>query len=268
MQKPIGIFDSGIGGLTVAYAVKKLMPEQAIIYFGDTAHLPYGDKSATALQAYTIKTIDFLMEQGCEIILIACNSASAAAYELAQEYAASRAKIFNVIEPIVNYVGEHFANQNLALIGTRQTVNSKVYEQKIKEKDVNINFKALATPLLAPMIEDGFFNNQVSKSVLNEYLSNPKIQNIDAIILGCTHYPLIKKDIENFYKQEVQIIDGSNIIAQQVKQYLVKNDLLAQGDEQKLVDKFYVSDYTLSFESTTKIFFKEKINLELYKLWE
>jgi glutamate racemase len=268
MKKPIGIFDSGIGGLTVAYAVKKLMPTQPIIYFGDTAHLPYGDKSATSLQVYTIKTIDFLIEQGCEIILIACNSASAAAYELAKEYAASRAKIFDVIEPTVKYVSQNFANQNLGLIGTRQTVNSQVYAQKIKEKNANITLKSLATPLLAPMIEHGFFNNQVSKSALNEYLSNPKIQDIDAIILGCTHYPLIKKEIDVFYQQKVSIIDASNIIAQEVKNFLVNNDLLNQKQEENVKDKFYVSDYTLSFESTTKIFFNQKINLELYKLWE
>jgi glutamate racemase len=114
---PIGIFDSGIGGLTVAHAVTRLLPNENIIYFGDTAHLPYGDKSATAIQAYSIKICNVLLQQKCKVILIACNSASAAAYELVKEYVGSKAKVMNVIDPVVAFLGENYANKTIGLIG-------------------------------------------------------------------------------------------------------------------------------------------------------
>jgi len=129
---PIGIFDSGIGGLTVAKAVKHLLPNESIIYFGDTAHLPYGDKSTAAIQAYSIKICDIFLKRNCKVILIACNSASAAATDLVKEYVGKRAKVFNVIEPIVNYIRETYQNTNIGLIGTKQTVGSEVYKSKIE----------------------------------------------------------------------------------------------------------------------------------------
>ena len=184
---PIGIFDSGIGGLTVAHAVKKLLPHEQIIYFGDTAHLPYGEKSTAALQAYSIKAVDFLLKHNCKIILFACNSASAAAFELIREYTATRAKVIDVIQPVVNYVATRFEGKNVGLIGTRQTINSNAYLQKINQTDKDVRLFSVATPLLASMIEEGFFNDTISKSVIAEYLSDESFQNIEGLILGCTH---------------------------------------------------------------------------------
>ncbi|WP_338770037.1 glutamate racemase [Bernardetia sp. ABR2-2B] len=267
---PIGIFDSGIGGLTVAYAVKELLPHEQIIYFGDTAHLPYGEKSMAALQAYSIKAVDFLLKHHCKIILFACNSASSAAFELIKEYTATKAKVIDVIQPVVNYVATNFEGKNIGLIGTRQTINSNTYLQKIDKTDKNINLSSVATPLLASMIEEGFFNNTISKSVIAEYLSDESLQNIEGLILGCTHYPLIKKDIDLFFKenfsQKVEIIDGSFIVAEEVRIFLEQNNLLNPYSTKE--DIFYVSDLTKSFEETTKIFFRKTVELELYKLWE
>ncbi len=263
---PIGVFDSGIGGLTVAHAVTKLLPNESLIYFGDTAHLPYGDKSSAAIQAYSIKICNLLLQQKCKVILIACNSASAAAYDLVKEYMASKAKVLNVIDPAVKYLGEHFANKSVGLIGTKQTINSNIYKKKVDALNKNIDLKSLATPLLAPMIEEGFFNNQISESIINQYLNDPTLTDIDALVLGCTHYPLIKAQIEAYYKNKFSVLDTSILVAEALKTYLAENKLLNQKPNP--VHHFYVSDYTSSFEASTRWFFGENVKLEHYPLWE
>ncbi|HLT08866.1 MAG TPA: glutamate racemase [Cyclobacteriaceae bacterium] len=264
---PIGIFDSGIGGLTVARAVKNLLPNEQIIYFGDTAHLPYGDKSTAAIQAYSIKIADVLLKAECKLVLIACNSASAAAFELVSAYVASKAKVFNVIDPVVDYLRENHANKKVGLIGTKQTVGSGVYRKKVDALGENISFVALATPLLAPMIEEGFHNNEVSEGIIRSYLNHPELQGLDALVLGCTHYPLIKKQIELYLGSDVEVIDSSEMVAKATKAFLELNNLINHDTEPKR-DRFLVSDYTASFEQATRLFFGEAVSLEKYPLWE
>ena len=265
-QRPIGIFDSGIGGLTVAQAITKLLPNEQIIYFGDTAHLPYGDKSTAAIQAYAVKICDLLVKQRCKVILIACNSASAAAYDLVREYVGSKAKALNVIDPVVQYIGEHYKEKTIGLIGTKQTVNSNVYRKKIDDLNKDIRLNSVSTPLLAPMIEEGFFNNNISESIIQAYLTEPELQQIKALILGCTHYPLIKNQIWDFYKGKVDIVDASQIVAQHVQEFLAQHDLAAAALTKD--HRFYVSDFTRSFEASTRIFFEREVQLEHYPLWE
>ncbi len=263
---PIGIFDSGIGGLTVAKAVKHLLPNESIIYFGDTAHLPYGDKSTAAIQAYSIKICDIFLKRNCKVILIACNSASAAATDLVQEYVGKKAKVFNVIEPVVNYIRETYQNTNIGLIGTKQTVGSEVYKSKIETLGNALKLHSLATPLLVPMIEEGFLQGTISQDIINEYLQKPVLESIIALILGCTHYPLIKKEVGNFYNEKVAVIDSSEIVAASLKAYLEYNLLI--NNSENPADQFMVSDYTESFEELTKLFFGEQVHLEKYRLWE
>lgn len=265
-NQPIGIFDSGIGGLTVAHAVKELLPHESMIYFGDSAHLPYGDKSTAAIQAYSIKISDILLQNGCKVILIACNSASAAAYELVKEYVGSRAKVLNVIDPVVDYIREHYQDSRVGLIGTKQTVNSNVYRKKIDALNQGVALASLATPLLVPMIEEGFYKNTISHKIIAEYLSNPELNDIEALILGCTHYPLIKDEIAAYYKQQVEILDSANIVARSVKAFLEYHHL--QADKAKPNYRFLVSDYTEGFEASAKRFFQEEVHLEKYPLWE
>lgn len=263
---PIGIFDSGIGGLTVAHKVKELMPNESMVYFGDIAHLPYGDKSAAAIQAYSIKVTDVLLQQGCKLILIACNSASSAAFELVREYVGSKAKVFNVIDPLVEHVAQNYQNQKVGLIGTKQTVNSNVYESKLKQLNPNIALKSLATPLLVPMIEEGFFENRISHDIIEAYLHHEELMGIEALILGCTHYPLIKNEIDQFYNGKVDILDSASIVAKKLEQFLKDNDLLSNKKERK--DRFLVSDITASFEASAKIFFHEEVHLEKFPIWD
>ena len=264
-KKPIGIFDSGIGGLTVAHAIKTLLPEEDLIYFGDTAHLPYGDKSEAAIQVYSIKIADILLKKGCKVIVIACNSASSASYELLKEYVRTDTHVINVIDPMVELVTSQFEGRNVGLIGTKRTVQSGVYGRKIQEADRNIGLHSLATPLLAPMIEEGFFNNQISHEIIAQYLSDPALQNIDALILACTHYPLIKKEIDQFYGGKMSILDSSEIVAQALRKYLSSEDLL--NTSHRAEHHFLVSDFTESFESSARMFFHESVKLEKHSLW-
>ena len=263
---PIGIFDSGIGGLTLAHAITELMPQENIIYFGDTAHLPYGDKSATAIQAYSVKICNLLLEKNCKLILIACNSASAAAYDLVKAYVGTKAKVVNVIDLVISYLDQNWENKTLGLIGTKQTVNSGIYANKAEALGKHIQVKSLATPLLAPMIEEGFFSNSISETIIKEYLAQPTLQGIEGLILGCTHYPLIKPQIDAYYKGSIPVIDTSIIVAEEIKRILTAEDMLHDGAES--TRQFYVSDYTDSFEKSTQIFFGKAIKLTQYPIWD
>ena len=267
--RPIGIFDSGIGGLTVARAVAQRLPDERLVYFGDTAHLPYGEKSTAAIQAYSIKICDVLLRQHCKLILIACNSASAAAYELVREYVGSKALVVGMIDPVVAYVGRHYAGRPVGLIGTKQTVGSNIYRKKIDQLDLGVDLHALATPLLVPMIEEGFFAGRVSEEIIRAYLDHEALQNIDALLLACTHFPLIKPQMEAYYQGRVAVLDPSDVVAATVAEALAARQLLAApGATPGPRHHFYVSDFTRSFEESTRIFFGQEVQLEHYPLWE
>jgi glutamate racemase len=265
-DQPIGIFDSGIGGLTVAHAIKKVLPNENMIYFGDTAHLPYGDKSEAAIQAYSIRIANILLQKGCKVIVIACNSASSAAYELLKEYVRKDTHIINVIDPMVELVGSQSQGKNIGLIGTKRTVQSGIYHKKIEELNKGITLHSLATPLLAPMIEEGFFNNQISHEIIAQYLNDPTLQDIESLILACTHYPLIKKEIDQFYEGRMKILDSSEVVAQALKQYLINKDIV--NTQEQGTDHFLVSDYTESFENSARMFFHQSVQLEKHQLWD
>lgn len=265
-NSPLGIFDSGIGGLTVAHAIAKLLPNESLVYFGDTAHYPWGDKSTAAIQAYSIKICDMLLKQNCKVILIACNTASAAAYDLVKEYVGNKALVMNVIDPMVNYLREHYAQKNIGLIGTKQTINSNIYKKKLDELNTGIALNSLATPLLVPLIEEGYATHHITAEVIKEYLAHSLLQNIDALILGCTHYPLIKQHMQTYYQNKTTIIDSAEMTAVALKKLLEQHHLLnTHSVSQK---KIYVSDYTDAFVSAAKLFFPENIQLEQYPLWD
>jgi glutamate racemase len=264
-KSPIGIFDSGIGGLTIAHALKEKLPNENILYFGDTEHLPYGEKSKTAIQNFSKKITQFLLEKECKTIIIACNSASSVAYESVKELAGN-IPVFNVINPVVAEVVKQCAEFNIGVIGTKATVQSNIYEKEIKALCSSAKVSSLATPLLAPMIEEGFINEDISHTIIANYLSNQKLAAIDYLILACTHYPFIHQEINDYYKGSVNVIDSANIVAEYIAKALKKNNLLSKS--KKTEHHFYVSNYTESFEKSAQFFFKEDLKLEEVNLWD
>src|SRR6056297_832428 len=210
-DQPIGIFDSGVGGLTVAAAIKQLLPNEDLIYFGDTAHLPYGDKSSETIIRYSSHIADFLLKKNVKAILIACNTASAVAYHELVNQLEDKVYLLNVIDPVVNYIAQHFSEEKIGVIGTKATITSGTYERKILEKDQKTKVSSLATPLFVPMIEEGFIYDDISNAIIRAYLSDQRLENIKTLILGCTHYPIIKNQIRKFFDFKVDVLDSANI---------------------------------------------------------
>jgi glutamate racemase len=262
-SQAIGIFDSGIGGLTVAHAVAQQLPHENIIYFGDTAHLPYGDKSAQTIQGYCHRIVDFLLSKNCKLILAACNSATAAAYQFLFDYIKPHALFMNVIDPVVDYVAQHCHDQTIGLIGTRQTVNSNIFFEKIMALPNQLELKSLATPLLVPLIEENFYRNDaLVDQVLKTYFDQPELANIEMLILACTHYPILKSRISSFYQHRIPILDSAEITANALRSLLSEHHLLNQ---KKHLGRphFYVSDLTEVFSQMANYFFAaETITLE------
>lgn len=257
---PIGIFDSGIGGLTVAKALVEALPNESLIYFGDTAHLPYGDKSTSIIQGYAKKITDFLLAQKVKLILIACNSASAAAYEMLKSHVGSQVMLVNVIDPVVAFLHQKYFGKRVGLIGTKITVESGVYHEKLSRRSAQIDLHALATPLLVPIIEEGFFAHKLMDEALSLYLSDPVLQDIEALVLGCTHYPVVKNQIVNFYQNKIDIIDAGRIVAAEVKTMIEAQGLLAKNPARR---HFYVSDCTKNFLHRTRLFFGEEVQINV-----
>jgi glutamate racemase len=295
-NKPIGLFDSGVGGLTVAHALHTMLPAEMLVYFGDTVHLPYGDKSKETIVQYSLGIADFLLKQKCKLILIACNSASSNAYEEVKAYVGKQAVVMNVIDPVVEFVcAQPERSGTIGIIGTKATIDSGTYEKKILElsarkaaaakaaarsegkdedpKDSHrpdgsplIQVNSLATPLFVPMIEEGFVFDDISNAIIRSYLSRKELQGIDSLILGCTHYPIIRNQISRFFNFEVNVHDTARIVAQSVQKFLAENDLLNTKKEGE--NHFYVSDHTPYFEVIANIFFNEKIRLEKRNIWK
>lgn len=266
MEKPIGIFDSGIGGLTVANAIRKKLTKESILYFGDTAHLPYGDKSPESIRHYAARITAFLIQKKCKAIVIACNTASSHAYQTVVDIAGPDIPVINVIDPVVAKVVERHSGEKVGVIATKGTIESRVYQKRIKKKDQSIKVAAVATPLLAPMIEEGFFNNQISQTIINSYLAKQSLKDLQALVLGCTHYPLIKREVKSYYTHKVDILDSPSIVASEVFEVLSWKQLLAEKNQPTY--EFMVSDKTESFERSTKFFFKQKIALEEVRLFD
>lgn len=266
-SQPIGVFDSGVGGLTVAHALASLLPNESFIYYGDTAHLPYGEKSAEAIISYSIRIADFLLANGCKAIVIACNSASSTALEAVIEHVGDKAIVFNVIEPIVASIVKNNSDDTVGVIGTKATIRSGAYEKKIKALKPTIQVASMATPLFAPMIEEGFYGTPVSIETIKLYLERPALKEIECLVLACTHYPLLHTDIENYYKGAVKIIDTPDIVANHIKTVL-ENAKMLNTESELSKHHFYVSDYTESFEKTAQSFFEAEIKLEELNLWK
>lgn len=253
----IGIFDSGIGGLTTVKAITDKIPNADILYFGDTARTPYGSKSRDTIRKYSLENAEFLVKNGAKAIVVACNTASSAAIDLLREK--YDIPVFEVISPAVELAVKTSSNKKIGIIGTRATITSKIYHDKINEIDEDIKVYSNPSPLLVPLIEECFLNNPETRRIVKKYLMPLKTRKMDTLILGCTHYPIIKDVIRSKAGKRVNIIDSSTAIADKIVDYMKNNDSDIFGNSGKR--EFFVSDLTPQFESLAKKILNFKFEL-------
>jgi len=203
-DSPIGVFDSGLGGLTVLRALEKILPKESFLYFGDTAHVPYGNKSAETITQYSRNILDFFVEHNAKAVVIACNTVSAVACTILQsEY---NLPVFNVVTPSVKFASSITKTQSVGVIGTTATVQSKAYTLSFYGLNREISVKEISCPLFVPLIEEGWADTSVSKEVAKQYLSPLSTLNIDTLILGCTHYPIMADTISSVIPDHIQLV--------------------------------------------------------------
>jgi len=258
--KPIAVFDSGVGGLTVAAAVKKLLPHESIIYLGDLLHLPYGSKSSEAIIEFTDMAVDFLMTQDIKMLIIACNTSTSVALDFIRKKI--DIPVIGVIRPGAEAAVKATKNNRIGVIGTKRTIESNAYKKEIENINGKVEVFQKATPLLAPLIEEGWKDHFVMNIVLEEYLTEFTGTGIDTLVLGCTHYPLVKSKVEALLNN-VKIVDSAETTSSKVMDLLIEKELLCNRDA-KLDYSIYLTDYTDTFGELAKLIIgnrKSKINL-------
>jgi len=273
-EAPIGIFDSGIGGLTVAHVLAGILPAERLVYFGDTAHMPYGDRSPELVRSWSVRIAEHLLDQGCKALVIACNSASATAASAVRELAGDAVPVIDVITPVVKAVAGQ-THRHIGVIGTRATVGSGIYGRTLRtalnEAGRDGVVEEWATPLLAPLIEEGWQDHALMEPVLLSYLQaagwNPGPDCVlDALIPGCTHYPLAMETLRRVLGKSVDVVDGPGIVAEAVKTRLAGEGLLHTGAAGR-GHRFAVSDLTPGFERSASRFFGDGLDLQSDPLW-
>jgi glutamate racemase len=266
-NRPIGIFDSGIGGLTVAREIIKELPAEDIIYFGDTARLPYGNKSAQSIIRFSTENVEFLLKFGVKLIIIACNTSSSLALSALRRR--FKVPILDVIAPAVKKAVQGSRSGRIGIIATRATVASRCYQRRIERIQPGFKSFAQACPLFVPLAEEGWINNQATLKIARSYLRPLLKNNIDTLILGCTHYPLLKDTLRKAVGSDIEFVDSAKEIASQARQRLSKFGLCAGGlragspnrrDKPALAKcRFYVSDAADRFRDTGSRFLGKKI---------
>ena len=223
--RPIGVFDSGIGGLTVVAALRKLLPAESIFYIGDTARVPYGGKSQTTIERYSQELSGLLLAERAKLIVVACNTASALGVPRLKE--TLRIPVTGVIEPGAQAAVKATRSGKVGVIGTRATIASRAYERAIEELDSDITVFAEACPLLVPLIEEGWLDDPVTDSVIARYLEKLLRSGVDTLVLGCTHYPLMRSAIQRFVGPNVTLVDSAQNTALAVQKMLTSQKLAA-----------------------------------------
>ncbi len=255
-EKPIGIFDSGIGGLTVYRALKKLLPSERFVYLGDTARLPYGTKSPATIIRFSLENTEFLLNFHIKALVVACNTSSSVALEeLKRKY--SHLVIIGVIEPSARMALKLSPGKRIGVIGTEATIRSGKYQNFLREKGAVVFSKAC--PLFVPLVEEGWINHPVTRAVAKEYLSEFR-DKIDTLILGCTHYPVIKEAIREAVGEDKILVESGEAVGMELRRILSEKNLLRSGPEEE--DLFFVTDYLEKFEKVSSIFLGRKVKIE------
>ncbi|MBR9860991.1 glutamate racemase [bacterium] len=253
---PIGVFDSGLGGLTILKALQEYLPNEQFIYFGDTAHLPYGEKSEAALISYVTDIMHYLKSRGCKLIVVACNSASTVLTK-APNLPYEKDEIIEVISPIVDLISTQKKYQRIAVIGTRKTIDSGLFDKELKQRNNQLQIVSRATPLLVPLIEEGFSDEQALFPIFDRYFKD--FDDAELIIPACTHYPMIYKQIESYFNHKLKVLHTPKIIAEGLKDLLDQNQLNNTGSKNE--DEYHLSDLTDGFKREAEMFLGRAISL-------
>jgi len=256
MNNPIGIFDSGVGGLTVFHEIKKALPHKDIVYFGDTARVPYGSKSQRTIIQYSLQNMIFLLQQHIELLVVACNTSSAFAIEELKKH--SNIPIIGVIMPGAKKAMSVSINKRIGIIGTEGTIKSGSYEKALKTLDDRCEVFSKPTPLLVPLVEENWITHKVTKEIIQEYLQEFLEKDIDTIIMGCTHYPVLKNVIQEVVGGSITLVDSAESIALELKK-LYSSESIQQTTGNYT---FFVSDNPENF----KILGKQILGEELMRV--
>ena len=244
-DNPIGVFDSGIGGLTVVRALMEQLPSEHIIYFGDTARVPYGVKSVATISRYAAQITKFLLGHHVKLLIVACNTMSAVAYNVIADL--SPVPLLEVVDAGARSAAEKTRNKKVGVIGTPATISSNAYTQAIKAHDPDIRVFSQACPLFVPLVEEDWLDHQVTLLTAQEYLRPVLDQKIDTLVLGCTHYPLLKPVLQKVAGDHIQLVDSALVIAKQTAELLSKNNFRASNQKPSEY-RFYVTDAPLRFQ--------------------
>ena len=227
--RPIGVFDSGIGGLTVVKALRERLPNETIVYLGDTARVPYGPKSPETVQRYALELAHMLMQKNSKALVVACNTVSSVALPvLTKKFPVP---VIGVIEPGARAALQATRNQHVGVIGTRATIRSGAYEKALRATDNNVRVSSLACPLLVPLIEEGLLDDDVTDQVIVRYLEPLLADGIDTLVLGCTHYPLLSAAIARVLGREITLVDSAENCATAVQETLDRQSLRSPASE-------------------------------------
>lgn len=257
-NRPIGVFDSGLGGLTVLKEIMKIIPNENIVYFGDTARVPYGPRSKETIIKYTFQAIDFLISKNVKAIVIACNTATARALKEANEK--YNIPIIGVIKAGAKTAVYTTKNKTVGIIGTDGTIRSKAYNAEISKLDPEIKIVDKSCPLFVPIVEEGWANTDIASLTAKRYLDDLMKEGIDSLVLGCTHYPLLKRTIGEIVGEKVTLVNPAKETAKDLKSILDKNNMLREdiGEEPKY--EYYVSDIPEKFAAIAEEFLKKEID--------
>ncbi len=255
-EKPIGVFDSDIGGLTVVKRLMSVLPKESIVYFGDTARVPYGSKSNETVIEYSIQNTKFLLQKGVKAVVVACNTASSIALdELKKNF---DVPVIGMIMPGAQMAVENTRNKKIGVIGTRATISNKAYSKAIKEIDADIEVFEKACPLFVPLAEEGWTHHKATYEIAEEYLKELSDKEIDTLVLGCTHYPVLRKAIQSMMGDEVTLVDSAEETAKDVAMVLAERDLL-RTTMTRGVYTYFVTDIPHRFMEMGTLFLGAKI---------
>ncbi len=264
-NRPIAVFDSGLGGLTVVHELIEKMPHENIIYFGDTLRCPYGGRSADAIRQFAEQIALFLVSENAKMLIAACNTISAVALSVVRAIAGDSIPVIGVVEPGCQAAVNHSADKSVGVIGTRGTVASKAYSQGIHKRDASIQVYEKACPLLAPMVEEGVTKGPVLDLLLEEYLNDLVDLGIDTLVLGCTHYPLLKNAIHAVLGGRIEVLDSAWYTAK-AAEVALKECGFSSDKNGRGKTRFYVTDMTSQFSKLVEPFLHERAEIKKVNL--